>query len=114
MNRTASRIAQSVLFAIVFALMFGSIARAADDAAAVYKAKCETCHAKDGSGKTDMGKMTKAKDLRSPEIQKMTDDQLNDAITKGMGDTMPAYKGKLPDAQIKALVAYTRGLTKKS
>jgi mono/diheme cytochrome c family protein len=114
MNRAAIRITHAVLLAVVFVLLLGSVARPADDAAAVYKAKCETCHAKDGSGKTDMGKMTKAKDLRSPEVQKMTDDQLNDAITKGMGDTMPAYKGKLTDAQIKALVAYTRGLAKKS
>lgn len=114
MNRAAVRIGQTALLAVVFALMFGSVARAADDTAAVYKAKCETCHAKDGSGNTDMGKSMKAKDLRSPEIQKMTDAQLLDVITKGKGETMPAYKGKLTDAQIKALVTYVRGFAKKS
>jgi cytochrome c6 len=114
MIRATVRIAQTAILAVVFAFMFGSVARAADDTAAVFKAKCETCHGKDGSGNTDMGKMTKAKDLRSPEVKKMTDAQLEETITKGKGDTMPAYKGKLTDAQIKALVTYVRGFAKKS
>jgi cytochrome c6 len=113
MNRKAIRIGKAAILAVAFIGMFGSAARAADGTAALYKAKCETCHGADGSGNTDMGKSTKAKDLRSAEIQKMTDDQLNGAITNGMNDTMPAYKGKLTDAQIKDIVGYVRGLGKK-
>jgi cytochrome c6 len=113
MNRTAVRIAQALLLAAAPVFLLNSVTRAADDAAALYKTKCEICHAKDGSGKTDMGKSTKVHDFRSPEVQNMTDEQLIAVTTNGKGN-MPAYKGKLTDAQIKALVAYVRGLAKKS
>lgn len=113
MNREAIQIRKAAILVVAFAGLFGPVARAADGTAALYKAKCETCHGADGSGNTDMGKSTKAKDLRSAEVQKMTDDQLTAAITNGMGDTMPAYKGKLTDAQIKDIVGYVRGLAKK-
>ena len=38
----------------------------------VYLDKCSVCHGKDGSGNTAKGRKLKAKDLRSPEIQKMS------------------------------------------
>jgi mono/diheme cytochrome c family protein len=85
----------------------------ADDAASVYKAKCAICHAPDGSGDCVMGKKLGAKDLRSDEIQKKSDAELTDLITNGVGKTMPAYKGKLTDDQIKGLVAYIRSIAKK-
>ena len=86
----------------------------AQDAGALFKAKCSTCHAVDGSGSTQMGKTLGAPDLRSDEIQKKTDAQLIDAVTNGVGKKMPPYKGKLTDAQIKDLVGYIRGLAKKT
>lgn len=86
----------------------------AQDAGALFKAKCSTCHAADGSSSTQMGKTLGAPDLHSDEVQKKTDAQLIDAITNGVGKKMPAYKGKLADAQIKDLVGYIRGLAKKS
>jgi cytochrome c6 len=86
----------------------------AQDASALFKTKCSTCHAADGSGSTQMGKTLGAPDLRSEDIQKKTDAQLIDAVTNGVGKKMPAYKGKLTDAQIKDLVGYIRGLGKKS
>jgi mono/diheme cytochrome c family protein len=46
-------------------------------------------------------------------VQKQTDAQLNASITNGMGTKMPAYKGKVTDAQIKQLVAYIRAMAKK-
>lgn len=85
---------------------------AAQDAAALYKTKCQSCHAADGSGNTPMGKKLAARDFRSPEVQKKTDAELTDIIAKGK-DKMPAYKGKITDDQIKQLVAYTRELGKK-
>ena len=45
----------------------------AQDAAALYKAKCSTCHADDGSSSGQMGKTLGATDLRSDEVQKQTD-----------------------------------------
>jgi len=79
----------------------------AQDLAATYQAKCAMCHGKDGQG----GKMgTKA--FGSPEVQALSDAQLTDAITKGKPPKMPAYEGKLTDAEIKSLVSYVRGLGK--
>jgi cytochrome c6 len=85
----------------------------AQDAAVLYKAKCSACHSDDGSGSSATGKQLGAKDLRSDDVQKQTDAQLNDSITNGMGKKMPAYKGKLTDDQIKGLVGYIRDLAKK-
>ena len=86
----------------------------AQDAAATFKAKCSVCHAADGSSNSAMGKQLGAKDLRSAEVQKQTDPQLNATITNGMGGgKMPDYKGKLTDVQIKDLVTYVRSLAKK-
>jgi cytochrome c6 len=86
----------------------------AQDAGALFKAKCSTCHAADGSGNTQMGKTLGVPDLHSDGVQKKTDAELIDAITNGVEKKMPAYKGKLTDAQIKDLVGYIRGLAKKS
>lgn len=91
---------------------FAALPTRGDDAAATFKAKCAGCHAADGSGDSPAGKAMKTPDLRSEEVQKMTDAQLIDATTNGKGK-MPAYKGKLTDDQIKDLVAFVRTLAKK-
>jgi cytochrome c6 len=78
----------------------------AQDAAATYKAKCAMCHGADGKG----GKMG-TRDFASADVKAETDAQLTDIITKGKGK-MPAYGGKLADADIKGLVTYIRGLAK--
>lgn len=106
------RIGKALFLAVPFLFALSSVTRA-DDAASLYKTKCAVCHAPDGSGGTVMGKKLGAKDLRSDEIQKKTDADLNGVITNGMGKTMPAYKGKLTGDQIKQLVAFIRDLGKK-
>ncbi len=55
--------------------------------------------------------MMGAKPLNGAEVQAMSDADLNAAITNGKGK-MPAYKGKLTDAQISGLVKYIRTLKK--
>ena len=82
---------------------------AAADGAALYKAKCAMCHGADGSGATPMGKSMKLRDLRSPEVQKQTDAELTKVTADGKGK-MPAYKGKMTDAEISAVVAHMRAL----
>jgi mono/diheme cytochrome c family protein len=79
----------------------------AQDAAATFKAKCAMCHGADGKG----GKMG-TKDFASPDIQKQSDAQLAEAISKGRPPKMPSYAGKLTDTEIKDLVTYIRGLGK--
>lgn len=82
-------------------------------AADLYKTKCQACHGPDGVGNTPMGKKLGARDFHSPEVQKMTDAQLIEVITKGK-EKMPAYgAGKLTAEQIKELASYVRELGKK-
>jgi len=99
------------LFAIltVSILLILPATLAAADGAALYKAKCASCHGVNGSGDTAMGKAMKLRDLRSPEVQKQTDADLTKVTADGKGK-MPAYKGKLTDAEISALVAHMRTL----
>jgi mono/diheme cytochrome c family protein len=80
--------------------------------AELYKSKCQMCHAPDGSGNTPAGKAMKAMSFKSPELMKKTDAELV-AITESGKGKMPAYKGKLRDAQIKEVIAYIRTLQKK-
>jgi mono/diheme cytochrome c family protein len=77
-----------------------------------FKGKCAGCHGPDGKGQTSMGKMMKLKDLGSAEVQKKTDKELSDIISKGKSP-MPSFDGKLNKAQIDELVAYIRELGKK-
>jgi cytochrome c6 len=111
MNRGLLRSALGVF--LVFALFLLVLpATRADDAAALYKSKCAMCHGADGSGDTPTGKAMKVTDLRSDATQKQTDAQLIATTTDGK-NKMPAFKGKLTDAQIKDLVKYVRELAKK-
>ena len=100
---TMRLLATIALLSLVVALALPPMAAA--DAAADYKAKCAMCHGADGSGKASMG----TKDLGSADIQKMSDADLTGAITNGKGK-MPAYKGKLTDADISDVVKYVRTL----
>lgn len=76
-----------------------------------YKAKCQMCHAADGSGSTPAGKAMKALPLNSPDLIKASDEQLIAATTNGKGK-MPAYATKLSAAQIKDTITYIRTLQK--
>jgi len=79
---------------------------------ALYAQKCKVCHGPDGSGDTMMGKKLGVKDLRSAEVQKQTDAQINEIITKGK-DKMVGFGGKISNDEIKSLVAFVRELGKK-
>lgn len=79
------------------------------DAAANWNSMCASCHGKDGSGSTAMGKKLGLKDYSKE--QPFSDAEATKAIADGQGK-MKGYKGKLSDGDIKALVAYVRGLKK--
>lgn len=81
------------------------------DGAAVYKAKCASCHGADGAGQTAMGKKMNLRDLGSAEVQKQTDAELYAWTADGKGK-MPAYKGKVSETDIKTLVTFMRTLKK--
>jgi mono/diheme cytochrome c family protein len=59
-----------------------------------------------------MGKKLGAHDLNSAEVQKQSEAQLTDVVTKGK-NKMPAYESKLSKDQIAQLVAYIREIGKK-
>jgi cytochrome c6 len=77
------------------------------DGAAVYKAKCAACHSLDGSGSSPMGKKLGVRDLGSADVQKQSDEQLTAVTVDGKGK-MPAFKGKLSNDEIAAVVKHIR------
>jgi mono/diheme cytochrome c family protein len=78
----------------------------------VYLDKCAVCHAKDGSGNTAKGRKVKAKDLRSAEIQKMSDGELIKDVSEGKGKDMDGFEKELGADMVKQLVAYCRSFAK--
>jgi mono/diheme cytochrome c family protein len=75
------------------------------------KAKCASCHGPDGKGETAAGKATKTRDLCSADVKKEADAVWTDIILKGK-NKMPAYDKKIADAEVKDVIAYTRGFCK--
>jgi mono/diheme cytochrome c family protein len=82
------------------------------DPKVLYKAKCASCHGIDGSANTAIGKNLKAKDLRSAETQKMSDEKLYQIIAEGRGK-MPAFERSLGEDRCRQLVVFIRELAKK-
>ena len=77
----------------------------------IYNAKCKMCHGADGVGDTPAGKAMKAHPFNSPDVLKASDADLTAIIQKGK-NKMPAFSGKLTDAQIKDVLAYIHTLQK--
>jgi mono/diheme cytochrome c family protein len=101
----------ALIAALVTAFVFWGLDLTAQDAAGTYKAKCSACHGADGKGDTPMGKKMGLKDLASPEVQKLSDDELAAIIADGKAK-MPSYKKSLKPEQVKELVGYVRSLAK--
>lgn len=85
--------------------------------AALYASKCASCHAKDGKGNPAMAKVFKldpaALSLVSEAVAKKEDKELTAVTTNGHAK-MPAYKGKISEADIAGLTAYIRTLAPKT
>ncbi len=78
---------------------------------AVYTQKCEICHAYDGGGKSEIGsgQYPRPPDLRSADVQRMSDGELFYHLKNGIRHTgMPAWT--LPDRKLWQLSAYLRHL----
>jgi cytochrome c6 len=75
-------------------------------AADLFQTNCATCHGPSGQGKPAQG----TPDFTNPAFQRsLTDQTINAAIHNGKGK-MPAWSGKLTDAQIADLTSYVRTL----
>ena len=89
----------------------------AADATVTWAQNCASCHGKDGSGNTTMGKKLGVKDYHDAELQAaFSDAEAERAIKEGVKtngkETMKPFGGKLSDGDIKALVAYIRSFKK--
>src|ERR1035438_3287436 len=100
-------LAPVVMFMALATLALPDSLRAQSDADKIFKTHCVLCHAADGSGSSPTGKALKAKDLKSDEVQKVSDADLAAVITNGKGK-MPAFGKKLKPEDITALVHYVR------
>ncbi len=79
----------------------------------LYTKNCMICHKDSGKGGkvTIDGKSLKPNDLTADKIKNRSDDKLFKDISEGSPDDgMPAFKGKLTDDQIKAVVKHLRKL----
>src|SRR6266849_4407055 len=93
MKRSNLTMKLSVLMTLLLTILVGLAVAAGDGAAgkAVYDKSCKTCHGATGVANPNIAKMMKIdiKDLGSPEIQKMSDEDLKETITKGKGKMKP-------------------------
>ena len=98
--------------AIGLVVLVASVTSLAQSSGAdTYKAKCQMCHGADGLGSTPAGKAMKARAFNAPDVLKESDTDLM-AIIKNGKNKMPAFTGKLSDAQITNVVAYIHTLQK--
>jgi mono/diheme cytochrome c family protein len=103
---------------LAFALYAPSTARSARDsvpqrpdiADSLFIKNCSSCHGKNGRAKTFKAKFNHAQDLSNPKWQaSITDEHMFVSILKGKGK-MPAFRKKLSENDIGALVTYVRML----
>lgn len=97
--------------AILLAASIAAPVFAQGSGADTYKAKCAMCHGADGLAATPMAKAMKVVSFKDPAMMKASDAQFIASTTDGK-NKMPAYKGKLTDAQIKDVIAHIRTLQK--
>ena len=99
------KLTTSVILAVIIA---SSGAAFGVDPAALWGQHCASCHGKDGSGNTTMGKKLGVQDYT--KSQSFSDSEAANVIKNGKGK-MKAYK-QLSDADVRALVAWVRSLKK--
>lgn len=96
------------LAATLLALLLLPARPLAADGAEVWRRKCAGCHGADGSGGP-----RRLAPIAGPELQAKTDAQLFEVVAQGVSAPdrrMPAFRGKLADAEIAAAVAWLRTL----
>ncbi len=79
----------------------------------LWEKHCVSCHAKDGSGNTKMGRKSGVKDYRDAKVQaELKDDKglqiVKAGITEKGQERMKPYADKLTDDEIKSLITYMR------
>ena len=100
------------MFALALAASSAMYAADANAGKAVYNTSCKSCHGTDGTPNPAVAKMMKVeiKDLKSAEVQSMSEAELTSVITQGRGKMQPvkAVTGKAVDN----VIAYLHSLKK--
>jgi cytochrome c6 len=101
----------ALLFLFLFAIPHSAAAQAPnlEKGQILFEQICAKCHGADGSKTTSVGKAVRAKDLRSPAVQKRTDTELYTQISDGTTN-MPPFRGNYKKAEINDLLSYLREL----
>lgn len=90
----------------------------AADVEANWNKHCASCHGKDGSGETRMGKKAGAKDYRDPKVQaEIKPEEAFKKVKEGLKEEgkekMKPFADKLSDEEIKALVEHIKTFARK-
>ncbi len=100
------------MFAVALTAAAAMYAADAKAGKTVYDTSCKSCHGPDGTANPAVAKMMKVemKDLKSSDIQSMSDADIASVITKGKGKMQPvkAVTGKSADD----VAAYVHSLKK--
>jgi mono/diheme cytochrome c family protein len=75
----------------------------------LFLAKCANCHGRDGSAHTAVATRMKVADLRSKQVQQMSDDELYNATAEGTGHKSYPHAflhSGLTENQIRDLIRY--------
>src|SRR5438876_10225108 len=79
------------------------------DIGGIYAANCANCHGTDGRGSTALGRAMKIRDLRSSEVQALSEQDLLVILSKGTGrGRMPGFQKKLGLETLRQLAIYVR------
>ena len=105
------KVTNGMMIAAMLAATQGTLTYAQNSGAEVYKAKCQSCHGAEGTPNPGIAKMMGVKPAGDPSVKSLSEATMITDTTNGKGK-MPAFKGKLTDAQIKASVEYFRSLAK--
>jgi cytochrome c6 len=103
---------RSMILMLCVALLAAPAIFAAPTGADIYKSRCAMCHGATGQADTPMAKKLAVKNLSSPDVQKQTDAQLTQTITKGKGK-MPPFGTKLDGDDIKLVIGQIRSFAGK-
>ena len=100
---------QAALTAII--VLSGAMGFAQNSGEATYKLKCQSCHGAQGVPNPGIANAMGVKPASDPSVKSLSEAQMVIDTTNGKGK-MPAFKGKLSDAEIKASVDYFRTFAK--
>ena len=106
-----SRTIRSLVALAAVVLLAGAVSFAQSAGEATYKAKCQSCHGAEGTPNPGIAKAMGVKPASDPAVKADSEAQMITITTNGKGK-MPAYKGKLTDAEIKDSVDYFRTFVK--